>query len=128
VYNENRNRTFFFWNEEWRRLIQGSSPSISNAILASDFPTAGAPLAYTIPTGGPTPSFQSLPTQPNWPSTRLTDLTAGKPFPGNVIPANLIDPELGPRGERGNLPEAKLQQWHAVHRVHPTSRPRFVKT
>ena len=24
VYNNNRNRTFFFWNEEWRRLIQGS--------------------------------------------------------------------------------------------------------
>jgi hypothetical protein len=55
VYNENRNRTFFFWNEEWRRLIQGSSPSIQNAVLASNFPTAGQSLAYTIPAGGPTP-------------------------------------------------------------------------
>ncbi len=42
IYNENKNRTFFFWNEEWRRLIQGSSPSITNAILANNFPTAGA--------------------------------------------------------------------------------------
>ncbi len=45
VYNENRSRTFFFWNEEWRRLIQGSAPSVTNAILARNFPTAGAPLA-----------------------------------------------------------------------------------
>ena len=27
VYNESKTRTFFFWNEEWRRLIQGSSPN-----------------------------------------------------------------------------------------------------
>src|ERR1035438_8394978 len=32
VYNEAKNRTFFFVNEEWRRLIQGSAPSVSNAI------------------------------------------------------------------------------------------------
>ena len=38
VYNADRNRTFFFWNEEWRRLIQGSAPSVQNAILASNFP------------------------------------------------------------------------------------------
>ena len=91
VYNENRNRTFFFWNEEWRRLIQGSSPSISNAILASNFPTAGAPLAYTIPTGGPTP-IVPVTTDPAKLAIYTADgLTAGKPFPGNVIPANLID-------------------------------------
>jgi len=51
VYNENKNRTFFFWNEEWRRLIQGSAPSAQNAILASNFPTPGASLAYTPPSG-----------------------------------------------------------------------------
>jgi hypothetical protein len=99
VYNENRNRTFFFWNEEWRRLIQGSSPSIDNTILASNFPTAGAPLAYTIPAGGPTPI---VPCNPNSAGVCQVDpakaaiyaadgLTPGSPFPGNVIPANLID-------------------------------------
>jgi hypothetical protein len=99
VYNENRSRTFFFWNEEWRRLIQGSSPSIDNTILASNFPTAGAPLAYTIPAGGPTPI---VPCNPNAAGVCQVDpaklaiyaadgLTPGSPFPGNVIPANLID-------------------------------------
>ncbi|MFZ0747431.1 MAG: TonB-dependent receptor [Terracidiphilus sp.] len=91
VYNENRNRTFFFWNEEWRRLIQGSSPSIQNDILASNFPTAGQPLAYTIPTGGPTP-IVPLTSDPARLAIYAGDhLTAGMPFPGNVIPANLID-------------------------------------
>ena len=92
VYNENRSRTFFFWNEEWRRLIQGSSPSVANDILASDFPTAGANLAYTIPAGGPTP-IVPVTTDPAKLALYATDgLTAGSPFPGNVIPANLIDP------------------------------------
>src|SRR6202012_4885725 len=51
VYNEAKNRTFFFVNEEWRRLIQGSAPSVQNAILANNFPTAGESLAYTPPKG-----------------------------------------------------------------------------
>ncbi len=98
VYNEARNRTFFFWNEEWRRLIQGSQPSIQNAILASNFPTAGAPLAYTVPAG----AAPVVPCNPNSAGVCQVDpaklaiyaadgLTPGKPFPGNVIPANLID-------------------------------------
>ncbi len=55
IYNNSRNRTFFFVNEEWRRLIQGSTPTVQNTIAANNFPTAGQSLAYTIPAGGPTP-------------------------------------------------------------------------
>ncbi len=55
IYNNSRKRTFFFVNEEWRRLIQGSAPSMQNTILASNFPTAGASLAYTVPSGGAVP-------------------------------------------------------------------------
>jgi hypothetical protein len=113
VYNENRNRTFFFWNEEWRRLIQGSTPSISNDILASNFPTAGAPLAYTIPAGGPTPIVPCNPTaagvcqvDPAKMAIYTADgLTPGKPFPGNVIPANLIDPNAVLEVNAGTFPK-----------------------
>jgi hypothetical protein len=97
VYNENRNRTFFFWNEEWRRLIQGSSPSVSNAILASNFPTAGAPLDYTVPAGGPTPIVPLTPNNGAKNAAYTADgLTPGQPFPLNAngtytIPANVID-------------------------------------
>src|SRR5580698_552579 len=55
VYNNNRNRTFFFWNEEWRRLIEGSTPLVANTIPANDFPTAGANLNYTLFGGGSAP-------------------------------------------------------------------------
>ncbi|KAA6459691.1 TonB-dependent receptor [Acidobacteria bacterium AB60] len=103
VYNESKSRTFFFWNEEWRRLIQGSAPSPKNAILASNFPTAGADLNYTSPGAAPIvpcnpdankncqidPAKQAIYTQDG--------LTPGAPFPKNAdgtyrIPANLIDP------------------------------------
>jgi hypothetical protein len=56
VYNDARNKTFFFWNEEWRRLIQGSSPSTANTIMSSNFPTANTALNYTIPSGGAIPT------------------------------------------------------------------------
>src|ERR1035437_9898732 len=98
IYDDARNRTFFFVNEEWRRLIQGSAPSIQNAILASNFPTAGAALAYTPP-GGKVPIVPCSPdangkcqVDPAKLALYTADgLTPGQPFPNNVIPANLID-------------------------------------
>jgi hypothetical protein len=106
VYNENRNRTFFFWNEEWRRLIQGSSPSvIQNTILAGNFPTAGQPLTYTIPAGGPTP-IVPVTTDPTKLALYAGDgLTPGSPFPGNVIPANLMDPNAVLEVNAGTFPK-----------------------
>ena len=102
VYNENRNRTFFFWNEEWRRLIQGSSPSVTNAILNNNFPAAGQALSYTPPSNEPTSSSLcnegvAPPCVPNTSDPaklalyQADELTIGNAFPGNVIPANLID-------------------------------------
>jgi hypothetical protein len=82
IYNNSRKRTFFFVNEEWRRLIQGSTPTVQNTIAAVNFPTAGQSLAYSIPAGGPTPVDPTTVTPTN---------PAGLPFPGNIIPANRID-------------------------------------
>ncbi len=90
VYNDARSRTFFFVNEEWRKLIQGSAPSPINTIPAANFPTAGQSLAYT-PWNGPAPIVPTT-TDPAKLALYTADgLTAGSPFPNNVIPANLID-------------------------------------
>jgi hypothetical protein len=105
VYNNNRNRTFFFWNEEWRRLIQGSSPSIQNDILASNFPKANAPLAYTIPAGGPTPVVPTTSDPAKLALYTADGLTAGKPFPNNTIPANLIDQNAVLEVNAGTFPK-----------------------
>lgn len=105
IYNNSRKRTFFFWNEEWRRLIQGSAPTTVNTILASNFPTAGQSLAYTTPSVGTAPIVPLT----NDPAKLLIyqgdGLTPGKPFPGNIIPANLIDPNAVLELNAGTFPK-----------------------
>lgn len=84
--------TFFFVNEEWRRLIQGSVPTVSNTIPAADFPTLGAPLTYVLLPGAKTTPVVPQTSDPAKLALYAADgLTPGQPFPGNVIPANLID-------------------------------------
>jgi hypothetical protein len=108
VYNNNRNRTFFFWNEEWRRLIEGSTPLVANTIPANDFPTAGANLNYTLFGGGSAPIVPQT-TDPAKLALYTTDgLTPGSPFPGNVIPANLMDPNALLEVNAGTFPKPNL--------------------
>ena len=108
IYNTSRRRTFFFVNEEWRRLIQGSSPNTVNTIAANNFPTAGAALAYTVPSGGATPIVPAT-TDPNKLLLYATDgLTIGQPFPGNIIPANLIDQNAVLELNAGTFPHPNL--------------------
>lgn len=90
LYDGRKHQTFFFVNEEWRRFIQGANPSVTPTVPSADFPTAGAALTYT-PWNGSTPIVPAT-SDPAKLATYATDgLTPGQPFPGNVIPANLID-------------------------------------
>ncbi|MDE3187318.1 MAG: TonB-dependent receptor [Acidobacteriota bacterium] len=104
VYNNARNRTFFFVNEEWRRLIQGSAPSIQNAILAPNFPTAGQNLAYTPPSGK-APLVPATSDPAKLALYAADGLTIGQPFPNNVIPANLIDQNAVLEVNAGTFPK-----------------------
>lgn len=100
VYNNAQDRTFFFVNEEWRRLIQGSAPAIVNTIAANNFPTAGQALNYTVPGNGGVP-IVPLTTDPAKLAIYVNNgLVAGTPFKNAsgapcttlcVIPAALID-------------------------------------
>src|SRR5215469_10891253 len=106
-------RTFFFVNEEWRRLIQGSTPTVSNTLLAGNFAALGQPLTYTVPSNGKAPIVPTT-TDPAKLSLYTTDgLTAGSPFnaPGGgpctttcVIPANLIDQNAVLELNQGTFP------------------------
>ncbi|WP_446743629.1 carboxypeptidase regulatory-like domain-containing protein [Silvibacterium acidisoli] len=105
VYNDSRKRTFFFVNEEWRRLVLGSTPSIVNTIAASNFPTAGQPLTYSVPSNGTVPIVPNT-TDPAKLGLYAADgLTAGSPFPNNTIPANLIDPNAVLELNAGTFPK-----------------------
>ncbi len=105
IYNNSRERTFFFVNEEWRRLIQGSAPSITNAILAPNFPTPNADLAYTIPAGGKVPIVPVTNDPAKLALYQADGLTPGQPFPNNVIPANLIDQNAVLQVNAGTFPK-----------------------
>jgi hypothetical protein len=106
--------TFFFVNEEWRRLIQGSTPTVSNTLLASNFAALGQPLTYTVPSNGKAPIVPTT-TDPAKLALYTADgLTAGSPFnaPGGgpctttcVIPANLIDQNAVLELNQGTFPQ-----------------------
>jgi hypothetical protein len=67
-YNKDRNKTFFFWNQEWRKLRSEAvyfQPAIPAEYRRGDFSSA--------------PQV-------------ITDPLTGEPFPDNIIPENRIDP------------------------------------
>jgi hypothetical protein len=68
IYPKDKSKTFFFFNEEWRKLRQSS--------------------IFNVPTptiGQRTGNFQDY-------NKPITDPTTGQPFPNNIIPASRIDP------------------------------------
>jgi hypothetical protein len=105
VYNDARKRTFFFVNEEWRRLNVGSTPSIVNTIAAGNFPVAGQSLAYTTPSNGTVPVVPATKDPAKLALYQADGLTPGKPFPNNTIPANLIDPNVVLELNAGTFPK-----------------------
>lgn len=90
-------RTFFFVNEEWRRLIVGSAPSVANSIFSNNFPKAGQAFNYTDQSATNIPIVPVLPNNTAYNSLVTGDgLTPGQPFNKNadgtyLIPLNLID-------------------------------------
>jgi carboxypeptidase family protein len=111
LYNTSRQKTFFFWNEEWRKIIQGSSPAVKNTLPAADFPTAGQSLKYVAP-GYASTSKILVPNAVSDPAylAKLASLglTPGSPFPNNVIPAALIDPNAVAYLGSGVIPKPNL--------------------
>ena len=108
VYNTDRSRTFFFVNEEWRKLTQGSAPSVVNTIMANNFPVAGQALAYQVPAGGAVPIVPVTSDPARLQLYAMDGLTPGQPFPNNTIPANLLDPNAVLEVNAGTFPKPNL--------------------
>jgi hypothetical protein len=111
VYNKARDRTFFFVNEEWRRLIEGTAPTTTNTIAASNFAVAGQNLTYTVPTGGTTPIVPVTSDPAKLAIYTADGLVGGQNFPGSgtanqvIIPANLFDPNAVLELNAGTFPK-----------------------
>jgi hypothetical protein len=121
LYPRSKSRTFFYWSEEWRRYIAGATPAVTNTIPEANFPALGADLKYqpwneltadkladgVCANGVAAPcvpvtsdpkyvgnGYVFDPANPAAPAGGLYHtygLTPGTPFPGNKIPAALID-------------------------------------
>ncbi|HEX3986191.1 MAG TPA: TonB-dependent receptor [Acidobacteriaceae bacterium] len=108
LYNTDKQKTFFFVNEEWRRFISGVSPTVTPTVPAGDVPTSGAALAYTPFNGGAAPVVPTT-SDPAKLALYATDgLTPGQPFPNNTIPANLLDPNAVLMMGTGAIPKPNV--------------------
>jgi hypothetical protein len=111
VYNDNKQRTFFFYNEEWRKIVQGSAPAGIHAIPAANFITAPQDFTYVAPAYNA--GHQIVVPNPA-PGTALAaaiaanGLTPGQPFPGNVVKANMLDPVALQVMTVGAIPKANV--------------------
>ena len=93
VYNSAKKKTFFFYNEEWRRQVTGVSTNSIKTLPAADLVTSAATFNYVIPVYNPATAV-IVPTvaDPALVAKFKADgLTMGQPFPNNTIPANLLD-------------------------------------
>jgi len=100
VFNSDRKKTFFFYNQEWRRVIQSSAPGINPTMPDADRPTAGTNLQYVAPAYA-TGQVIYIPTAAQVPDPAFAAKLAaaglsgfrGQPFPNQTIPAGLFDPD-----------------------------------
>jgi TonB dependent receptor len=95
VYNKNRDKTFFFYNMEWRKLIQGG---VNNQTVPSTSEYGGQfDTAIHVPSANQiSPALQAR--------YAALGLAPGAPFPGNKIPVSLLDPNAQALLQAGIFP------------------------
>ena len=111
-------KTFFFYNQEWRRQVNG------NEINASSVPTAarGGDFSYLLPangcTGGSCGQLKVPVTTDPAEIAKLAQfgLTPGGIIPNNVIPSGLLDSNATALLKAGLFPAANAanNQYYAV--------------
>ena len=114
IYNESKKRTFFFYNEEWRREINGNPPNPIETVAPGDNPTTATTFTWATPAYEPQASLATgkqifVPTvaDPAFNAKLASDnLTPGQPFPNNVIPGDLLDPNALIFNGTKNVPTA----------------------
>jgi Carboxypeptidase regulatory-like domain len=107
LYNPEKKKTFFFYNMEWRRLIQGGV--INQPVPAtSQYPTAAGAnfgtTAINVPSAAavsPGVLFANCPG-----GVAPAGVVQGSPFPGNVIPACMISANATALLNAGIFPKA----------------------
>jgi hypothetical protein len=120
VYNTSKQKTFFFVNEEWRKILSGAGTTNSPTLPLADRPTAGTDLRYVSPAFAKTPINLVVPIvgDPAY-NAKLTQLglTPGQPFPNNIIPSQLFDPNVVLYLNSGIIPKPNTSDDRAIANV-----------
>jgi hypothetical protein len=89
-YNEDKKKTFFFYNMEWRKIINGGSPINQQVPLPSTYGGDFGSTAINVPSAtAVTPAILAR----NCPGGVLpAGVVQGQPFPNNTIPSCMLDP------------------------------------
>jgi len=91
LYNPDKKKTFFFYNMEWRKYIDGGSTNQTvpdTATYGGDFSSVSTPIM--VPGASrvaPSVLFANCPG-----GTAPAGIVQGSPFPGNKIPSCMIQP------------------------------------
>src|ERR1700733_2752888 len=116
VFNTSRQKTFFFFNQEWRRIIQASAPVTNPTMPDADRPTAGTNLQYVAPAYAPNqviyiPTAAQVPDPAFAAKLQAAGLGGmrGQPFPNQMIPASLFDPDAVLYYQSSILPRANTE-------------------
>jgi hypothetical protein len=105
LYNPEKKRTFFFYNMEWRRLIQGGiidQPVPATAAYTGDF--AGTGTTIKVPTTAqvaPGILFANCPG-----GVAPAGVVQGTPFPGDAIPSCMLSANAQLLLKAGIFPQA----------------------
>ena len=122
VYNTERQKTFFFWNEEWRKIISGAGTTNSQTLPLADRPVKGTDLKYVTPKFAASDSaivksglVVPVVGDPAY-NAKLASLglTPGKPFPNNTIPSALFDDNAVLYMNSGILPKPTTSDDKAI--------------
>ena len=103
LYNPNKNKTFFFYNMEWRRYIDGGSTNQAvpdPATYGGDFSSVSTPIL--VPSTARVASSVLFANCPG--GVAPAGIVPGTQFPGNVIPSCMINPNSAALLGTGFLP------------------------
>ena len=116
IYNQNKQKTFFFWNEEWRKILSAAGTTNSPTLPNADRPVVGQNLVYKAPAFAPDTQLV-VPTVGDAAfnaQLATLGLTPGKPFPNNTIPYQLFDPNAVLFLNTGILPKPTTSDDKAI--------------
>src|SRR6266478_6582109 len=90
LYNPDKKRTFFFYNMEWRRLIEGNTNNGQPVPIPATYGGNFGATTINVPKAS---QVSSSVLAKNCPGGVLpAGIVQGQPFPGNTIPSCMIDP------------------------------------